>query len=460
MIRQQILIVEDEDIQRTQLRRALLKEQRNLAEARSGEEALEMLENQVFDLVISDLRMPGISGLDLVKKINELYPHTSLLVITGHASVDSAIAAMKLGVEDYVIKPFGSEELNLILDRIFEKRELLAENVLLRAELESQYSFANIISKNHKMRKIFNTIASIAPTDSTVLIHGETGTGKELIAKAIHFHSLRKDKRFVAVDCGALPDNLLETELFGHEKGAFTSATARRIGKLEYADGGTLLLDEIGNMSQATQMKVLRAFEEKQFQRVGSNDPIKVDIRLIAATNADLQALVRENKFREDLYYRLSVIPLRLPPLRERTEDIPLLARHFLKTHGNRTGRNVNEMTHDAIKKLMMYNWPGNVRQLENVIERAVATVAGNCIDAGDLPDVTEITNDVQTSNRSLIDVSLSDRICQVEKEYLTELLKRFGGKTDLATEKAGLSLRTLQRKLKTYGIRSDEYRG
>ncbi|RJP24880.1 MAG: sigma-54-dependent Fis family transcriptional regulator, partial [Candidatus Abyssobacteria bacterium SURF_5] len=459
MNRQQILIVEDEDIQRAQLARALLKERRDVVEARSGEEALKLLERQQFDLVISDLKMPGMSGLDLVKQIKEAHEYTSILVITGHGTVDSAIAAMKLGVEDYLTKPFGSEELNIIIDKIFEKRDLLAENILLRKQIESQFSFANIISKNHKMQRIFKTVASIAPTDSTVLIQGETGTGKELIAKAIHFHSLRKDRRFVAVDCGALPDNLLETELFGHEKGAFTSATARRIGKLEYADGGTILLDEIGNMSQVTQMKVLRALEEKQFQRVGSNEPIKVDIRLIAATNADLQSLVREGKFREDLYYRLSVIPLQLPPLRERLEDIPLLVRHFLKVHGNRSARNVNEISHDAIKKLMKYNWPGNVRQLENVIERAVATVAGNCIDASDLPDVGEVGNKIYSTSQSLTDEPLSERISDMEKKYLTELLKRYSGKTDIATERAGLSLRTLQRKLRNYGIRSDEFK-
>ncbi len=458
-MRQEILIVEDEDLQRTQLARALAKEQRTIVEARSGEEALKILEDQRFDMVISDLRMPGMSGLDLVQRIKQTHPHTSLLVITGHGTVDSAIAAMKLGVEDYLTKPFGSEELNIIIEKIFEKRDLLAENILLRELIESQYSFANIISKNHRMQKIFKTVASIAPTDSTVVIQGETGTGKELIAKAIHFHSLRKDKRFVAVDCGALPENLLETELFGHEKGAFTSATARRIGKLEYADGGTLLLDEIGNMSQVTQMKVLRALEERRFQRVGSNESIKVNIRLITATNADLETLVREGKFREDLYYRLSVIPLELPPLRERLEDIPLLARHFLKIHGNKSGRNVNEITHMAIKKLMKYNWPGNVRQLENVIERAVATVTGNCIDADDLPEVTEVKNEIRPANNSLTDASLPDRVAHLEKEYLTELLRRYSGKTDIATEKAGLSLRTLQRKLRTYGIRSDEFR-
>jgi two-component system response regulator AtoC len=459
MIKQQILIVEDEDIQRTQLVRALRKENRSIVEARSGEEALEYLENNRYDLVISDLVMPGISGLDLVNKIKDSYPHTSLLVITGHATVDSAISAMKMGVEDYLTKPFGSEELNIILDKIFEKRDLLAENILLRKQIESQFSFANIISKNHKMQKVFKTVTSIAPTDSTVLIQGETGTGKELIAKAIHFHSLRKDKRFVAVDCGGLPDNLLETELFGHEKGSFTSATTRRVGKFEYADGGTLLLDEVGNMSPVTQMKILRALEEKEFQRIGSNEPIKVDIRIIAATNADLQSLVREGKFREDLYYRLSVIPLQLPPLRDRLEDIPLLTRHFLKVHGNRSGRNVNEITHDAIKKLMKYNWPGNVRQLENIIERAVATVAGNCIDAGDLPEVIEVSNATTASHQSLTDVPLSDRLSDLERDYLVELLKRCGGKTDIAMEKAGLTLRTLQRKLKSYGIRSDEFK-
>lgn len=465
MIKQQILIVEDDALQRTQLARALARTDRNIVEARSGEEALTFLASQRFDLVISDLKMPGISGLELVQRIKTASPHTSLILITGHGSVDSAIAAMKVGVEDYLEKPYGSEELNIIVEKIFEKRELLAENILLREQLESQFSFANIISKNHKMQKIFRTVASVAATDSTVLIQGETGTGKELIAKAIHFNSPRKDKPFVAVDCGALPDTLLETELFGHEKGAFTSATARRIGKLEYSNSGTLFLDEVGNMTQATQMKVLRALEERQFQRLGSNEPINVDIRLIAATNVDLRSLVRDGKFREDLYYRLSVIPLSIPPLRERLEDIPLLARHFLKIHGERMGRKVNEITHNAIKKLIKYDWPGNVRELENVIERAVVTVTGSCIDATDLPGLGDgkglhadrLPN--FDSGESLLDAPLSVRISELEEAYLTELIKLFGGKTELATEKAGLTLRTLQRKLKSYGIKPHDFK-
>ncbi len=459
MHKQRILIVEDEDIQRRQLARALAGPDRVIAEARSGEDALKSLAGDRFDLVISDIRMPGISGLDLVRRIKSIYPHTSLLLITAHGTVDSAIEAMKIGVEDYLTKPFGSDELEIIIEKIFEKRELLAENILLREQLESQFGFENIISKNHKMQKVFRTISSVAPTDSTIVIQGETGTGKELIAKAIHFNSLRKDKRFVAVDCGALPDTLLDTELFGHEKGAFTSATARRIGKLEYADHGTLFLDEVSNMSPATQMKVLRALEEKQFQRLGSNESIKVDIRLIAATNTDLRALVRDGRFRQDLYYRLSVIPLNIPPLRERLEDIPLLARHFLKMYGQRMGRNVDEITHDAVKKLMKYDWPGNVRELENVMERAVATVAGNCIDESDLPDVGESGGGMPSANQSLIDVPLPERTEELEKTYLMELLGRYGGKTDLAAEKAGLTLRTLQRKLKNYGIKSESFK-
>lgn len=463
MTNQRILIVEDEDIQRKQLARALAEPDRAIAEARSGEEALKSLAGDRFDLVISDIRMPGISGLELVRRIKSAYPHTSVLLITAHGTVDSAIEAMKIGVEDYLTKPFGSDELEIIIERIFEKRELLAENILLREQLESQFGFENIISKNHKMQRIFRTIGSVAPTDSTIVIQGETGTGKELIAKAVHFNSHRKDRRFVAVDCGALPDTLLDSELFGHEKGAFTSATARRIGKLEYADGGTLFLDEVSNMSAATQMKVLRALEERQFQRLGSNESIKVDIRLIAATNTDLRTLVREGRFREDLYYRLSVIPLNIPPLRERLEDIPLLARHFLKMYGERMGRNVDEITHDAVKKLMKYDWPGNVRELENVIERAVAIVSGNCIDENDLPEPAETSGETpsETSAEShpLIDVPLPKRTAELEKSYLMELLGRYGGKTDLAAEKAGLTLRTLQRKLKNHGIKPESFK-
>ncbi len=459
MIEQQILVVEDEDIQRRQLVRVLSGESRGITEARSGEEALKLLATQRFDLVISDLKMPGISGLELVKRIKNTFPHTSLLLITAHATVDSAIEAMKIGVEDYLAKPFGSEELRLVVDRIFEKRDLLAQNILLREQLESQFSFANIISKNHKMQKVFSTVVSIAPTDSTILIQGETGTGKELIARAVHFNSPRKDKRFVPVDCGALPDTLLEAELFGHEKGAFTSAISRRIGKLEYANGGTLFLDEVGNMSSAMQVKILRALEEKRFHRIGSNEPISVDIRLIAATNVDLLTLVRSGKFRDDLYYRLKVIPLDIPPLRERLEDVPLLARHFLKVYRDRMGRNVSEITHTAIKKLMKHSWPGNVRELENVIERAVATAAGNSIDEIALPDFGEIGGHELSKDQSLIDMPLAQRTAELEKKYLVELLDRFGGNTQFVAEKSGLGLRTLQRKLRGFGIRPEDFK-
>lgn len=455
----EILIVEDEEIQRKQLVRALERKDRNIQAVSSGEEALRLLANARFDLVISDLKMPGISGLELVRRIKGASPHTSLLLITAHGTVDSAIEAMKIGVEDYLTKPFGSDELNIVIEKIFEKRGLLAEYSLLREQLESQFSFDNIISKNHKMQRIFRTIASVASTDSTILVQGETGTGKELIAKAIHYNSFRKDKRFVAVDCGALPDTLLDTELFGHEKGAFTGATGRRIGKLEYADGGTLFLDEVGNMSTATQMKMLRALEEKQFQRVGGNDTIRADIRLIGATNFDLKTLVDQKKFRDDLYYRLSVIPLHVPPLRERPEDIPLLARHFLKIYRDKMDRNVSEITHAAIKKLMTYDWPGNVRELENVIERTVATISGNCIDETDLPDLGHPNAGGTPALADLTDAPLADKVSQIEKEYIAQLLGRFGGNTDLVAQKADIGLRTLQRKMKNYGLRSEDFK-
>ena len=460
MAEQEILIVEDDEIQRRQLARALERPEYRVSSACTGEEALRMLANRKFDLVISDLKMPGISGLELIERIKNAFPHTSLLLITAHGSIDSAIEAMKIGAEDFLTKPFGHDQLNIIVSRVFEKRDILAENILLREQLESQFSFANIISKNHKMRKIFNIVASVAPTDSTVLIQGETGTGKELIAKAIHFHSPRKDKRFVAVDCGALPENLLESELFGHEKGAFTGASSRRIGKLQYADGSTLFMDEVGNMSPAMQMKLLRALEEKRFQLVGGNEPTETDIRLIAATNIDLQALVRNGQFREDLYYRLNVIPLKIPPLRERTEDIPLLARHFLRLYRERMGKNVNEITHAAIKRLMKHSWPGNVRELENAIERAVALATGNSIGEESLIDILD-TEPIGSRPRAdgLVDLPLSDRIAELEKEYLAELLRQCGGKTELAAEKAGQSLRTLQRKLRIHEIKPEDFK-
>jgi DNA-binding NtrC family response regulator len=459
MPKHDILIVEDDDIQRSQLARSLKRPEYNITTVDSGEEALRILARQKFDLVISDLKMPGISGLELIERIKNASPHTSLLLITAHATIDSAIEAMKIGAEDFLTKPFGHDEINLIADRIFEKRNLMAENILLREQLESQFSFANIISKNHAMQKIFSAVSSVAPTDSTVLIQGETGTGKELIAKAIHFHSPRKEKQFVTVDCGSLPDTLLESELFGHEKGAFTGAAGRRIGKLEYADNSTLFMDEVGNMSTAMQMKLLRALEEKRFQRVGSNESIEINVRLIAATNVDLQELVRNGEFREDLYYRLNVIPLKIPPLRERTEDIPLLSQHFLKMYRERIGKDITDISHAAINLLMKHDWPGNVRELENVIERVVAMAGGSCIDRENLSDVLGSSASLRPAADSLIDLPLPDRLAELEKAYYFELLKRFDGRTDLAAEKAGQSLRTLQRKLKNLGIRPEDFK-
>ena len=460
MTKQQILIVEDDEMQRRQLSRALKRPERDIVTASSGEEALRLLAGQRFDLVISDIKMPGISGLELVERIRTASPHTSLLLVTAHASVDSAIEAMKIGVEDYMTKPFGNDGLSLVVNRIFEKRDLMAENIFLREQIESKMSFANIISKNHQMRKIFSTITSVAPTDSTVLIQGETGTGKELIAKAIHFNSSRKNRQFIAVDCGSLPDTLLEPELFGHEKGAFTGAASRRIGKLQYADGSTLFLDEVGNMSAAMQMKMLRAIQEKRFQRLGSNEYITADIRLIAATNIDLYMLVREGKFREDLYYRLKVIPLNIPPLRERLEDIPLLARHFLKTYSERMGKDIDKITHAAIRKLMKHDWPGNIRELENIMERTVALTLGNRIDEGDIPDMSHPGDgELRAGSQSFVDCSLTDRLAETEREYLVQLLERFGGSTELASAKAGLSLRTLQRKLNTNEFRPEKFK-
>jgi DNA-binding NtrC family response regulator len=460
MTKQYILVVEDDDIQRRQLVRALNCPEYEIIDAGSGETALKILAGQQFDLVISDLRMPGISGIELTERIKGAFPQTSVLLITAHASVDSAVEAMKIGAEDYLKKPFGNDELDIVVKKIFEKRELLAENVLLREQIESQFSFERIISKNHQMRKIFKVISSVAVTNSTILIQGETGTGKELIAQAIHHNSPRKTKQFVAVNCGAVPDTLLEAELFGHEKGAFTGAVVRRIGKFEYADGGTLFLDEIGNMSSAMQVKLLRALEEKRFQRLGSNAPIEADIRLIAATNVNLQALVESGEFRNDLFYRINVIPIHIPPLRDRIEDIPLLANHFLKVYADRLGRETRGLSPGATRKLMKHHWPGNVRELENVIERTVATTTEERIKEGDLPpDFAHSAHTGHIDPASFIDTPLTERVAEVERDYLTALLRRFRGKTALAAEKAGLSLRTLQRKMKDHGISSDNFR-
>ena len=380
-----ILVIDDEETMRDSCQQALSRSGNIVEVAEEGTKGLEMLGKESFDLVILDLKMPGLSGMEVLKRIKEDEPEVVVVVITGYATVESAVEAMKAGAYDFIPKPFTPESLRMIVNRALEKRKLSLENILLRAELKDKISEDMIIGQNAKMHEVEQLVRKVAPTDSTVMITGETGTGKELIARAIHRQSNRKDKPFIVVDCGGLVESLFESELFGHIKGSFTGATETKYGRFEVADGGTVFLDEVGNISMNIQAKLLQAIQEKEITRVGSTKAIKVDVRIIAATNQDLLQGIKEGTFREDLFYRLSVVPIALPALRERKEDIPLLVKYFLIKYNKKREKNVTGISKEAMKILTGYDWPGNVRELENVIERAVVLARSRVIEPSDL---------------------------------------------------------------------------
>src|SRR5436190_2163182 len=387
-----LLLVEDEAPLREAIAEQLATRGYKVAQADSGEAAMAHLADFAFDIIVTDLRLPGIDGSAVIEAAVARYPHIIAIVVTGFGTVKDAVEAIKRGAWDFVSKPFQIDELLHVLDSAIEQRRLKSENAYLRSQLEERYRFEGIVGKSRPMERLFQLLETVAPTNSTILITGETGTGKEVVARAIHHNSPRRGHRFVALNCSAIPETLLEAELFGHVRGAFTGAVGNRQGRLEQAHKGTLFLDEVGTMSAALQMKLLRVLQEREFERVGDNQTIKVDVRVIAATNSDLAKLVADGQFREDLFYRLNVIPVQLPPLRERKEDIPLLVRHFLdKFRGDASPtRPPMTVSQEAMRQLMSYHWPGNVRQLENAIERATAFTAGRSqIEAADMP--TEI---------------------------------------------------------------------
>ena len=384
--RTSILLIDDEESSRQALT-LLLKGSYFVTSAGNGHEARQRLASEQFDIVISDLRLPDCSGIDILKQIKSFSPITEVILITGYASAETAVSAMKEGAFDYVTKPLNIDELRIILAKATEKRLLLSENIYLKKQLRDKYGFANIIGNSPAMQNVFRLMQRIVKTDSTVLIMGESGTGKEIVAKSIHFNSHRHDKPFVAVHCGAIPETLLESELFGHAKGAFTGAHRDKIGKFEAANKGTIFLDEIGTMPLHLQIKLLRVLQEQEIERVGSNSTLKLDVRVIAATNLVLEQEVKNGRFREDLFYRLNVIPLIIPPLRERKEDIVHLAKFFLTKYCSEMKRPVMSISREVLEALELYGWPGNVRELENAIERLVALTDGEGITIADLPD-------------------------------------------------------------------------
>ena len=382
-----ILAIDDDPAVRQGLTEILEAEGHRITAAADAEEGLALLENQVFDLVLTDLSLPGLGGMDVLAYLVKEQPRCPCIIITGFGSIGNAVAAMRQGAYDYLPKPVDPTELRLVVARALEHSRLKQENVQLKKQLDRRYGFEHMVGVSEAMLRVFDLIRKVADTDSTVLLLGESGTGKELITRALHFNSSRRDGPLIPVNCAAIPEELLESELFGHERGAFTHALRTRIGRFEQADGGTIFLDEISEMSPGLQVKILRVLQDRAFERIGGVKTIRVDIRIIAATNRDLEELVRLNKFREDLFYRLNVIPIRVPPLRERLGDIPLLARHFLQEFSGKQNKSLKRLSPAALDLLGRYPWPGNVRELENLMERLVVLTEGDLIGVADLPE-------------------------------------------------------------------------
>jgi DNA-binding NtrC family response regulator len=447
-----ILLVDDEKGQREILTAILCKEGYRIVSAPSAREALQSLKNDEFDIILTDLKMQGMTGMDLLDQVLEDNPGQCIIIMTAHGTIDSAVEAMRKGAFDYLEKPLDREDLLLTLQRAFERVMLLQENRVLHKRLEESQGISSIIGEHAKIKEIFRIVNKIAPTNSTVLIYGESGTGKELVARAIHDRSTRKDKPFFAINCAAIPESLMESELFGHEKGSFTGAGSREIGLFEAADKGTIFLDEIGEMSVAMQAKLLRALQEKEIRRVGGKSNIPIDVRLISATNRDLEAEIRKGTFRDDLYYRLNVIRLNLPPLRERGSDIAILADYFVKKYSEASDIHMKGISKPALKILMNYSWPGNVRQLESVIERGILMAEGDYIEPEDL--AAEVHEDA--AQKGVIPFDLPPEgisIEELEREIIIKAMDRSGWVIAKAAPLLGISYKTLQYRLEKFGI-------
>ncbi len=446
MSRGRILIVDDEANARTALANLLADDGYNTETAADGFKALPKLDEQHPDVLLTDLRMPGMDGLELIKRAKERDPEIEVLVMTAHGAVETAVAAMQLGAASYLTKPINVPELGIVIERAMERRRLRRETSQLRERLADRDSLDNIVGSSPSMRSLAELIRQVAPSRASVLVTGESGTGKELVAAALHRHSGRANGPFVKLNCAALAESVLESELFGHERGSFTGAMARRDGRFQQADGGTLFLDEIGEISQALQVKLLRFLQEREFERVGGNETVSVDVRVITATNRNLQEAIREGKFREDLYYRLNVVTVEMPPLRTRGGDITLLAMHFLKRYSELNGKAIASFSDDALAALNEYRWPGNVRELENVIERAVVLARREIIETNDLP--TSVRSERSSSAGIRIPGS---KLEDIERHAILRTLEQTGGSTSKAAEILGISPRKIQYKLQEY---------
>jgi DNA-binding NtrC family response regulator len=448
MARAQILVIDDEPLMRDFLEEALSRAGYGVMTAVDGTAASEEIRTNSFDLIVSDLKMPGIDGLELLEHVKKTQPECSVVIMTAYASVETAVQALKAGASDYIMKPFTPDEIEHVVKKALYERKLEYENQYLRSEIEQSFNFQELVGSSQAMLAIYDQIKKISQSKASVLIRGESGTGKELIARAIHYASPRRDNPFIKINCAALAATLLESELFGHEKGSFTHAINKKIGRFELADEGTLLLDEIGEMDPGLQSKLLRVLQEKEFERVGGTKPIKVDTRIISTTNRDLERAIEEGRFREDLYFRLNVIPIKITPLRERKEDIPALVQHFLKKYVMENNGKAKKLDPEALTLLMRHNWPGNVRELENCIERAVVLCSGESIGNEYFAFPLQKT---RASSADGICLPESATIGEAERILILHTLRKFGNNKTRAAEILDISVRTLRNKLKEY---------
>lgn len=456
-----ILVVDDEEIVVRSCLRILSSDAYQVDSAQSGIEALRKVEDGNFDVLILDIMMPHMDGLEVLQRVKETHPDIDVIMVTGLSQIETAVRSMKLGAFDYLPKPFDPDELKHVVERALERRRLLKENLDLRSELSSKYRFENIVGSSPAMQKVFTLIAKCAPTNSTALITGESGTGKELIARAIHFNSLRRDKPFIAVDCNSLSETLLESELFGHTKGSFTGAVANKRGMFEVADGGTLFLDEVSNISLSTQAKLLRVIQEREFRAVGDTRTQSTNIRLIAATNKDLKIMATEGTFREDLFYRINIFPIQLPPLRDRHEDIPVLAFHFLKAFAKELDKESVEFSEGAMSAMVNYGWPGNVRELENTVHRAMILTNDKVIRQAHLTNIIDMqpSSDLEVPRTSdelkrIKKVTREKSVEHVEKLFILEALKRNSWNVTNSAAETGMLRANFQALMKKYDIR------
>jgi len=454
-----ILLIEDDDTMREGMSQVLKRARHEVISVSNGPAGIELCQKEKFDLVITDYKMEEMNGVEVLEKVKSIDESAEVLIVTAYGTIDLAVEAMRKGVADYVTKPFTPGEFTIRVEKVLKFGEarkaeirLGEENKYLRQEIDVQYNFGEIVGASDKMKSVFEKIQKIARSDSSVILYGESGTGKELVARAIHFHSNRRDASFVKVNCGALAEGVLESELFGHEKGSFTGAVKRRLGRFELANKGTIFLDEIGDVPLGTQVKLLRVLQEREFERVGGEETVKVDVRVITATNKNLMKMVEEGKFREDLFYRLQVIPIDLPPLRDRTDDIPMLVEHFLEKKATQLNKKRPNMNENAIKELLKYCWPGNVRELENVIERAVVLCEGEEIGLIDLPILLGDPSRM-TLNLPREDLPLDQALEDLERQLIGRALEKSKGVKTETARILGLKTGALYYKLEKYGM-------